>query len=269
METRAVSGLWKLPSRSERRRGFCRCDRSHLELSIMANTSSAQTQKQPGRIRQIIDIVKMTAKYDKLAIVLMIAAVVLPIVAGVLLVVFVYNNNWVMWILMMLLSLLVALLLFMMTLNRRAERVAYSQLEGQKGASGAVLSSSLRGQWKTSDTPVAMNPRTQDVVFRAIGKPGVVLITESDSAASKKLLADERRKLQRILPNVPIRHILVGQGGIKLGQLRRELKKLPKKLNKAEILAVDKRLASLQQSSLPIPKGIDPNRVRPSRSQMR
>lgn len=240
-----------------------------VESCIMANTSSAQPQKQPGRVRQIIDIVKMTAKYDKLAVVLMVLSFVVPVAAAIVLCVLVYGGNWIMWIVTILLGLMVGLLLFMFTLNWRAERVAFSQLEGQKGASGAVLSSTLRGQWKTSDMPVAMNPRTQDVVFRAVGKPGVVLITESTSAASKKLLADERRKVQRILPTVPVHHLLVGDEGIKLADLRAAVKKLPNKLNKAEILAVDKRLASLQQSSLPIPKGIDPNRVRSQRSQLR
>ena len=236
----------------------------------MANTSSAGNGKQPGRMRQVIDIFKMTAKYDKPGVAMMIIAFLLPIVLAIVLCATVYAGNIVMWIVLPLLGVLVGLLLFMFMLNWRAERVAYSQLEGQKGATGAVLSSSLRGQWKTSDMPVAFNARTQDVLFRAVGRPGIVLFTESSGSASKKLLSDERRRVQRILPTVPVHHLQVGgDGGVRLADLKGAVKKLPKKLTKAEILAVDARLESLQQQQLPIPKGIDPNRMRPSRSQLR
>ncbi|NLT25041.1 MAG: DUF4191 family protein [Microbacteriaceae bacterium] len=236
----------------------------------MANTSSAGNGKQPGRMRQVIDIFKMTAKYDKPGVAMMIIGVLAPIIIAVVLCATVYSGSVVMWIVLPLLGILVGLLLFMFLLNWRAERVAYSQLEGQKGATGAVLSSSLRGKWRTSDMPVAFNARSQDVLFRAVGRPGVVLFTESSNSASKKLLNDERRRIQRILPTVPVHHVQVGgEGGVKLGELKRAVAKLPNKLNKAEILAVDARLESLQQQQLPIPKGIDPMRMRPSRSQMR
>lgn len=236
----------------------------------MANTSSAGNGKQPGRIRQVVDVFKMTAKYDKPGVAMMIIAFVLPIVLAVVACLTIYSGNIVMWIVLPLLGVLIGLLLFMFLLNWRAERVAYSQLEGQTGATGAVLTSSLRGQWKTSDMPVAFNARTQDVLFRAVGKPGIVLFTESSNTAAKKLLNDERRRIQRILPTVPVHHIQVGgEGGVRLHELKGAVKRLPKKLTKAEILAVDTRLESLQQQQLPIPKGIDPNRIRPSRSQMR
>lgn len=179
----------------------------------MAKSSESST-KEPGRFRQIIDVVKMTAKYDKPGVALMITAAVLPILAAFFLCFFMYRDNWIMWIIFMILGLLFGLMLFMFVLNNRAEKVAYSQLEGRQGATGAVLQSSLRGTWRTSDMPVAFNPRTQDVIFRAVGKPGVILFTEADNAASKKLLADERRKVQRVVPTVTVHHILVGQGGV-------------------------------------------------------
>ena len=234
----------------------------------MAKSSESST-KEPGRFRQIIDVVKMTAKYDKPGVALMITAAVLPILAAFFLCFFMYRDNWIMWIIFMILGLLLGLMLFMFVLNNRAEKVAYSQLEGRQGATGAVLQSSLRGTWRTSDMPVAFNPRTQDVIFRAVGKPGVILFTEADNAASKKLLADERRKVQRVVPTVTVHHILVGQGGVSLGKLKREVKRLPNKLRRDEILAVDARLQSLSKSELPIPKGMDPSKIRPSRSQMR
>lgn len=234
----------------------------------MANPTTSDG-KQPGRMRQVIDIVKMTAKYDKPGIAIMIVAFVLPVIIALVLCLTLFSTNVIMWIMLMILGLLVGLLLFMFALNWRAEKVAYSQLEGQKGATGAVLQSSLRGTWKTSEMPVAFNARTQDVIFRAVGKPGVVLFSESNSAAAKKLLQDERRQVQRVLPNVPVHQIQVGPGGVALSDLKGAIRKLPKKLTREEILALDSRLESLKKNELPIPKGVDPARMRPSRSQMR
>ncbi|WP_176386613.1 DUF4191 domain-containing protein [Gulosibacter sp. 10] len=231
--------------------------------------SSEPTTKEPGRFRQLVDVFKMTAKYDKAGVVMIAAVFVLPIVLAIVLSIFLYPGNWLMWILSIVLGILFGVLLAMLMLNRRAEKVAFDQLEGRQGAVGAVITSALRGKWRTSDMPVAFNPKTQDLVFRAIGKPGVVLITESNSAASKRLLNDERKKTQRLVPTVPVHHVLVGEGGIKLTELKSAMKKLPKQLRKDEILAVDTRLASLKRDQMPIPKGIDPNRIRSSRSQMR
>lgn len=237
----------------------------------MAKSTNSAAEAEPGRFRQLIDIFKMTAKYDRPGVALMVAAFLVPIAAAILYVALTTPGNPIMWIIMVVLGVLLGVLLFMFTLNWRAEKVAYSRLDGQKGATGAVLSSSLRGTWKTSDMPVAFNPKTQDLVFRAIGKPGVVLFTESGNAHSKKLLNEEVRKMHRILPNVPVHTMQIGaeQGSVTLTGLKGAVRRLPKKLTKAEIIAIDTRLSSLQQNQLPIPKGIDPNKARPPRSQMR
>ena len=78
---------------------------------------------------------------------------------------------------------------------------------------------------------------------------------------------------ERILPNVPIHTI---QGGKEEGQLTMKqvvptVQKLPRKLNRAEVLAVRNRLAALgtQGTRPPIPKGIDPNKARPNHKAMR
>ena len=61
--------------------------------------------------------------------------------------------------------------------GRRAERAAFGQMEGQPGAAAAVLENVGRG-W-TVTPAVAMN-RSQDVVHRAVGKPGIVLVAEGN-----------------------------------------------------------------------------------------
>lgn len=240
----------------------------------MAKSTSSGTNeaaKEPGRIAQIRQVTKMTVKHDAASRWIFLAAFLLPVIAAIVLAATLYLSNWLMWILLLIVGVLLGLLFFMFALNWRAEKVAFQQIDGRTGAAGQVLNSQLRGAWVASDMPVAFNPKTQDCVFRAIGKPGIVFVTEGHPESVKRLLADERRKTQRVAPNVPIHHVHVGSGPdeVKLGGLRRALGKLPGSLTKPEIQAIANRLSSLKTNQMPIPKGIDPMRVRPSRKAMR
>ncbi len=73
----------------------------------------------------------------------------------------------------MLLGLLVALILF----GRYAQSSQYKAIEGQPGAAAAILQN-LRGNWTV--TPAIAANRNMDVVHRAVGKPGVVLVGEGN-----------------------------------------------------------------------------------------
>ena len=118
--------------------------------------------------------------------------------------------------------------------------------------------------------PVAVNGRTQDAVYRAVGRGGVVLISEGPASRTQRMLDDEQRKVARVLPTVDVTLISVGheEGDVELHRLAATLRKLKKTLTKPEVMAVSNRLNSLQ-SSLPIPKGIDPLKVRPQRGKLR
>ena len=72
------------------------------------------------------------------------------------------------------------LLLFLITLGRRAERAAYTRIAGQPGAVSAVIENSLRGGWTGDAMPVGINPKTQDAVYRVIGK-GRLLVAELEA----------------------------------------------------------------------------------------
>lgn len=169
-----------------------------------------------------------------------------------------------------LLSLPVALIVVMLLLSRRAERAAYSRIEGTPGAAGSALGTIRRG-WNIEEQPVAMDPRNQDVVFRAVGRPGVVLVSEGPSHRVKRLLENERKKVARVAPNVAIHFIEVGrgEGQVPLPKLVRTMQRLKPTLTKPEVAAVSKRLRALQSSRPPIPKGIDPLRARPDRRGIR
>jgi hypothetical protein len=83
------------------------------------------------------------------------------------------------------------------------------------------------------------------------------------------MLEDERRKIARILPNVPIHFVYVGPDpeSVELHKLAGHLRKFKSTLRKPEIIAISNRLSSLSkgQGGLPIPKGIDPMRARAQR----
>lgn len=165
---------------------------------------------------------------------------------------------------------LVGLTVAMWLLSWRVRKVSYAQIEGQPGASMAVLDQIKRG-WNIEQEPVAINPRTQDLVFRMVGRPGIVLLSEGPAARTKKLLKDEERKVARVAPNVPVHLVQVGneEGQVPLTKLQSTVRKLPKKLTDAEVAQVSNRLRSLGGVRPPIPKGIDPYRARPNRKAAR
>jgi F0F1-type ATP synthase assembly protein I len=220
--------------------------------------------KKPSRLKQIGEVFKMTRRHDPMVPWLMLLAF-LGVVAVSFLVGFVLEN----WVTGLLIGLPLGLLAATLILSRRAERAAFAQIENQPGASGAALGTLKRG-WITEDQPVAVNPRTQDAVFRAIGRPGVVLVSEGPSTRVKPLVDAERKRLARILPNVTI-HVIEsgrGEGQVPISQVAKKMNKLSKELTKLEVSAVSKRISSLG-SRLPIPKGIDPYKARPDRKAAR
>jgi uncharacterized SAM-binding protein YcdF (DUF218 family) len=224
-----------------------------------------ETEKEPGRLKTMWSIFQMTRKNDKAALPLMLLAFFGPIVVVVVLAIVMRQD--VLWFVLWVIScVLIGLMLAMMTLTWRAEKIAFSQIEGRPGAVGAVLKSGLRGNWTTSEMPVAVNPRTQDAVYRAVGKPGVVLIAEGPRERVARLVGEEQRKLKRIVPNVPVNVLEIGpDSSLELRKMTKSMRRLKKVLSRAEVMAVANRLTSLGQANLPIPKGIDPNRVRPGR----
>lgn len=163
-----------------------------------------------------------------------------------------------------------AVLVGMIILGRRAEHAAYTQIDGQPGATAAALGTLRRG-WAVETEPVAVDPRTKDMVFRAVGRPGVVLVSEGPAARVGRLLEAERRRVVRVLPTVPVHLIQCGneEGQVPLKKLMRAIQRQKGKLTPTETAEVSKRLKALGAARPPIPKGIDPMRMRPDRKGMR
>ena len=218
-------------------------------------------------MKQMYQVFQMTRRYDSLAVWYMLLAFLTPILVSIVLALLLSGDSVVGIILYVVAGVLGGVLAFLIVLGRRAEKAAYSQIAGQPGAVGAVLKSSLRRGWTASEMPITVSPKTQDAVYRAVGRGGVALIGEGPKSRTQKMLEDERRNVARILPNVPITFLYVGPDpeSIPLHKLPGSLRKLKRSLRKPEILAVSNRLNSLGKGGLPIPKGVDPLKARAPR----
>ena len=148
--------------------------------------------------------------------------------------------------------------------SRRAMRAAYAQIDGQPGAAAAVIQAIRGNRWAV--TPAVAVNKSQDLVTRVVGKPGVVLVSEGPSSRVVPMLANERKRTARWLPEVPIYEIQVGndEGQVALLKLQRALAKLPTNLRGGEITEMRRRLDALgnASNSMPIPKGPMPTSAR-------
>ena len=227
---------------------------------------AAKAPKEPGRLKQMLQVFRMTVRYDKAAIWWLIGGFLLPEQVGVALAQLLSRDQILGFVIYIIPGVLGGDLIILIILGRRAERAAYSQIEGQPGAVGAVLKSSLRRGWTASEMPVAVSPRTQDAVYRAVGRGGVALIGEGPKSRTQPMLESERKNVSRILPNVPVTFLYVGPDAeaTPLYKLPTKLRSIKPALRKPEVMAVSNRLNSLR-SSLPIPKGMDPTKARAPR----
>lgn len=220
-----------------------------------------------GRMRQFWELFKLTRAADPAVVWWMLLAFVVTVAASLGLAWLTPTNLIVAAVLSVVLGGLVALVVF----ARRAETAAYARMEGQPGATLAALSRLRRG-WTVDQEPVAHDPRSKDLVFRAVGRAGVVLLTEGPLPRVKKLAETERKRTARVLPDgVPILvlHVGTGEEQIPLRKLSGRLTRLRPQLSKPETAEITRRLKALGGARLPIPKGVDPFRVRPDRKAMR
>jgi hypothetical protein len=222
----------------------------------MARKDPAETPKKQGRLAQIRAAYTMTRKVDRmvgwvtLAVAFLVFAVALaigflvghPVYAGVL-------------------GVLLAFLAATIVFGKRAEKAAFSQVAGQPGAAAAALNMLRRG-WTV--TPAVAVTRNQDIVHRAVGRAGVVLIGEGSPSRVGSLLATERKRVARFVPEVPVYDVQTGdeEGQVPLRKLNNHLMKLPRNLKNHQVSEVNRRLKALGTMNLPIPKGPLPKGLR-------
>lgn len=154
-------------------------------------------------------------------------------------------------------GLLAAIIIF----GRRAQAAAFGQMEGQPGAAASALQMLRRG-WKTD--PVVGFNKQQDIVHRVVGPPGIVLVGEGHPNRIKALLATERRRHERVLPETPIHEVVCGKGDgeVPLNKLVKHVTKLGRNLKGADMTDVLNRLKAIDahRPAVPMPKGPMPTK---------
>ncbi len=235
-----------------------------------APKTNVKTTREPGRFRQLLKVYALTAKTDKPAVFWSILGFLVPLAIGLVVANVVAPGNVISNVLWGVLGAAAGLLIAMIIMSRRAEAAAYARFEGQPGATGAVLNSALRRGWRFNEMPVHVSPKTQELVFRAVGPAGIVLIGEGTSKARvQAMVEDERRKAARIAPGVQIQTFYVIPGdphATSLAKLGPTILKLKRSLNRSEVSVVANRLDSIG-TNIPVPKGIDPNKLRQQRQR--
>jgi hypothetical protein len=229
----------------------------------MAKEKAPKPQRE-NRLKQIWQVYRMTARGDKSVTPILLLLLIGPAAVAVAITIIV-AQPWYFVVLWSLVALMTGILVGLIVLGRKAEFVAYSQIEGQPGAVGAMIRSSLRRGWIGNEEPIAVNRKSMDAIYRVVGRGGLVLLAEGPASRTRAMADDEKRKLARVLPNVPITVISVGteEGQVRLHRISWALSRVKRVLTRNEVQVVSARVAALG-SNVPIPKGIDPSRMRMS-----
>jgi len=218
-------------------------------------TKKSRDDSAPGRIKQIGMVAGIIRKTNPKALpIVAIAGLGVIVIAVVIAVV----TNLVAFLvpLGVLLGIGAAMVLF----GRFAQSAQYATIAGQPGAASAILQS-MRGNWTV--TPAIAANRNMDVVHRAVGKPGVILVGEGSSSRLPSLLAAEKKRVARVAYDVPIYDLQVGdeEGQVPIRRLQRRIMKLPRNLKGPAVADLNYRLKALPQS-LQVPKGPLPKTAR-------
>ena len=219
----------------------------------VVDQNSAEELKNAGRLKQIRMVAKLVNQQNKRALPITFgsaaAIIVILVVVGLL-----TGEAAFLIPLGVLIGALTAMILF----GRFAQQAQYSAIDGQVGAAAAVLQN-MRGDWTV--TPAVAGNRTMDVVHRAVGRPGVVLVGEGVPTRVAGLLAAERKKTERVAHGVPIHEFQVGngEGQIPVSKLQRKVTTLPRTIRPTAVSDLNYRLKALQPTMQmpkgPIPKG--------------
>lgn len=217
-----------------------------------AAKKEARQQKRAAakqRRAQIWQAFQMQRREDSALIPWMLVAFV-GSVAVVFAIGLIFGLEWVFLPLGIVTGVLAAISVF----GRRVQRSVYRKADGQPGAAGWALDN-MRGQWRV--TQGVAGTTHLDAVHRVIGRPGVVLVAEGAPHRVKSLLAQEKKRTSRVVGNLPIYDIVVGneEEQVPLAKLQRHLQKLPRNITVKQMDTIEARLAALGSRAAALPKG--------------
>jgi hypothetical protein len=215
-----------------------------------AKAASAEKRAERKAKRgQIFQTFNMQRKEDKVLLPLMIG-----VFLGAVAVLFVIGLFLNLQLVLLPLGVVLGVLLAVIVFGRRVQRNVFSKADGQPGAAAWALDN-LRGRWNVSQ---AVAGTTQlDAIHRVIGRPGVVLVGEGAPHRVKALLAQEKKRVARVVGNTPIYDIVVGndEGQVPLRRLQNHLMRLPRNISAGQVETLETKLASLARSGAAMPKG--------------
>lgn len=143
-------------------------------------------------------------------------------------------------------GLIIGVMIAMIFFARRVQSNVYKQADGTPGAAAwSLQNNQLRGKWRI--TPAVAGTSHLDAVHRVVGRPGIILIGEGAVHRVKPLLAQEKKKIARVVGATPIYDIVVGNdvGQTPLRKLNSSLMKLPRNISAAQVSDLDGRLSAL------------------------
>jgi len=208
-----------------------------------------------GRFKQIGMVFSFTAKRDKKFVPLVAVAVAVPIIAVVVAVLLGASPIWIP------IGVMAGLIGTMVLLNLRSQKAMMAEAEGQPGAAASIIET-MRGDWRVS--PAIASTTQFDMVHLVIGRPGVILVGEGNPSRVRGLIAQEKRRLVKVIGNADLRDLQIGhgEGQIPLNKLRSTLMKLPRTITGKDVNSLDKRLKAL--SARPqMPRGAMPKNMKP------
>ena len=220
---------------------------------------------------QIMQTYKMAKRSDPRLGLILLGVFVVGAAIGFAVMWLLPGEGWLSWVMSVVGAFLIGTLATLLVFGRRAQKAAYTQMEGQPAAGAGALQMLKRG-WKVD--PVVGFTKQQDVVHRVVGPPGIVLVGEGSSQTRvKALLATERRTHERVASGTPIHEVVCGHGDgeVPLPKLVRHVTKLGRNVKPAEITDILQRLKALDatRGKIPLPKGPVPTSMKGMRSQQR
>jgi F0F1-type ATP synthase assembly protein I len=227
---------------------------SKAEARIEKKAAKAQKKaEKKERRRQLWQVFKTQVKQDKRLLPYMIGTIV--VCAGI-----VTLFSWLtkmQWWIGLIFGVLIGVMAALIVFARRVQRSVYQQAEGTPGAAAWSLQNNLKGRWRV--TPTVAGTTHMDAVHRVIGRPGIVLVGEGAPHRVKPLIAQEKKRIARVVGETPIYDIIVGtgEGEVRLRKLNSHLMKLPRNISTTAVSQLDTKLASLATRSpqVGLPKG--------------
>lgn len=233
---------------------------------------STPAPQKMGRVQQFVQAYKFASQTDRWLGLWTALAFVVGAAVGVLVFWLLppQDLNWVKIVVMALGAFAFGGTAAVVLFSRRAQKAAFSQMEGRPGAAIHALSVLRRG-WRT-DQMVAVT-KNSDLVHRVVGPPGIILIGEGNVNRLRPLMTNERRKHERVASEVPVHELVVGNddGQVPLPRLSKTVMKLPKAIKPAQMTDVLARLKAIDAArpTIPMPKGPVPTSMKGLRGNLR